>query len=89
MSIISQEELDNLINVKQYFKALPTILVLPDDNIETLQRGMLLNPLYFLAKHAGLNQFSLAVSELCHIYTDHFRQPSDLHSVNYVPGALS
>lgn len=70
----SDEELEGLVNLREHLGAIPTILVLPDDNTKTLQRGMLLSPLYFMAKNAELNQFSLAVNELCHIYKDYSHQ---------------
>jgi hypothetical protein len=77
--ISENEELEDLVNLKEYFSSIPTILVLPDDNIETLQRGMLLHPLYFMAKHAELCQYSFAVNELCYIYEDRLNQ-SDRYS---------
>jgi hypothetical protein len=78
----SDEELEDLVNLKEYFSSIPTILVLPDDNIETLQRGMLLHPLYFMAKHAELCQYSFAVNELCYIYEDRLNQ-SDRYSFQH------
>ena len=66
----TDEELDDLVQIKQHFGAIPSILILPDDNTSALQRGMLLHPLYFMSKHAELNQYSLAVDELCRIYSD-------------------
>ena len=76
----SDEELEDLVNIKERLGAIPTILILPDDDTETLQRGMLLHPLYFLTQHAELNQFSYAVNELCHIYEGYFDQ-NTLHSL--------
>lgn len=70
----SNEELEDLQNIKESLGAIPTILVLPDDNTMTLQRGMLLKPLYFMAKHSELSQFSVAVNEIYNIYEDHFSQ---------------
>ena len=78
----SDEELEDLVNIKEYFGLIPTILVLPDDNTKTLQRGMLLHPRYFMAKHAELSQFSLAVNELCHIYEEHNNQRAHYSSLN-------
>ena len=85
----SDEELEDLVNLKECFGSIPTILVLPDDNTETLQRGMLLHPLYFMAKHAELSQYSFAVNELCHIYEDHNNQTIRSSSLNSMPGATS
>ena len=84
----SDEELEDLLNIQEYFGSIPTILVLPDDNTETLQRGMLLHPLYFMAKHAELSQYSFAVNELCHIYKDHNNQTIRSSSLNSMPGAM-
>ena len=78
----SDEELEDLLNIQEYFGPIPTILVLPDDNTETLQRGMLLHPLYFMAKHAELCQYSFAVNELCYIYEDRLNQ-SDRYSFQH------
>ena len=87
--VSSGEELEDLVILKKYFGSIPTILILPDDNTETLQRGMLLHPLYFMAKHAELSQFSLAVNEICHIYEDHFNQTIRSSSLNTMQGAMS
>lgn len=81
----SNEELEELILMKEHFGSIPTILVLPDDNTETLQKGMLLHPLYFMARHAELRQFTLAVDELCHCCEGQTKQtrrysPSNTHS---------
>ena len=67
----SDDELQQFLDLKKHLCPIPTILVLPDDHIETLQKGMLLSPLYFMAKHAEFNQFSVAINELCHIYEDY------------------
>lgn len=85
----SDKDLDDLINIYEQFNAIPTILVLPDDNTQTLQRGMLLHPLYFMAKHAELNQFSLAVNEIYHIYGDHFKPTFPYSCLHPRPGAIS
>ena len=68
----SNEELEDLISFREHLGAIPTILVLPDDNTRTLQKGMLLSPMYFMAKNSEVNQFSLAIDELHHIYEDYF-----------------
>ena len=70
----SSDELDDLVSIKEQFGAISTVLVLPDDQTETLQRGMLFNPLYFMTKQDELRHYSLAINELCHIYEDHFNQ---------------
>ena len=70
----SDKELEDLLEIKESFGAIPTVLVLPNDNTMTLQRGMMLHPLNFMAKHSGLNQYSVAVSEIYNIYEDHFHQ---------------
>ena len=88
----SDEELEDLVNIKELFSSIPTILVLPDDNTKTLQRGMLLHPLYFMTKHAERSQFSLVVNELYHIYEDHNNQSNQTirsSSMNTMHGAMS
>ena len=62
------DELDDLMMVREEFASIPTVLVLPDDHTETFQRGMLLNPLYFMARQDDLRHVSLAINELCHCY---------------------
>ena len=62
--------------IKEQFGAIPTVLILPDENTETFQKGMLLQPFYFMAKQDHIRQFSLAINELCQIYKDYFKKPA-------------
>lgn len=67
----TDEELKNLVELRGRISSIPTILVLPDDDIDTLQKGMLLSPLYFMARYAETSQFTVAINELCHIYAEY------------------
>lgn len=72
--VSSYEELENLVIVKEKFGQIPTILILPDNESKTLQRGMTLNPVFFMSKQDDKRHISLAVNELCYIYDEHFKQ---------------
>ena len=72
----SAEELEGLICLKQQFGSITTILVLPDDLTETLQKAMLLNPLYFMTIQDNFSHFASAFSELSNIYVRHFNSQS-------------
>lgn len=76
----THEELEDLVNIKEQFSAIPTVLVLPDDCTETVQKGMLLHPLYFMTKHDDPRDFSSAINQLCHIYED-FTQKARYSSI--------
>lgn len=86
----SGEELDDYVNIRECFGAISVVLILPDDDTARLQRAMLLHPLYFIAKHAVLNHFSLAVNDLCDIYANHFtEQTTRNNSYNSLGGIES
>lgn len=81
----SDEELEDLVNIKEKFASMPTVLVLPDDHVETFQKGMLLHPLYFMARQDDFRYFSSAIDDLCHIYKNHphksvRRSPGEVNS---------
>lgn len=75
----SNTDLEELISLKEMFLSLPTILILPDDSLETLQKGMLLNPVYFMTIQDDFCHVSDAVMNLNNIYIQHYN-PQKLSS---------
>lgn len=72
--VSSNEELERFVRIRECFDSVPMIVVLPDDKTETLQKGMILNPVYFLTQNAEPSQLLSAVNELCKIYESYFDQ---------------
>lgn len=63
----SGAELDELLTIKHEFFAVPIILILPDESVDTMQKGMLLKPLCFMTQHDSFSYLAsivMSVSEM-------------------------
>lgn len=84
----STEELEELVEIREHLHSIPSVLILPDERVQTLQMTMLLNPFYFTAKHECLRPLTLAIDELMQIYQNHLN-PAQFFSLQGIPGTSS
>lgn len=76
--ISSTDELKDLVKTKTKIGEIPSVIVLPDDQVKTFQRGMLLRPLYFFTKQDDPRHISIAIDELYYLFRESFLKLSNI-----------
>lgn len=71
---LSISELEELICLKQEFNSLPKILILPDNSVDTLQKGMLLSPVYFMSVQDDFRHVATSIMNLRNMYIMHHEE---------------